>query len=335
MINGGIVGPFQVFTNINAPKIVDLKIQQQLQGSGRYPSSLIGSQVYTIPGTYTFVVPMGVTIINAMAVGGGGAGDDGNSGDGGGGGGSGASSGCFNNLSVTPGSSVTVVVGAGGPATTVKGTKAPNGNASTVTYGTFVMTAPGGIGGSPYSANPGAAPPSAPSFSNTPVGVTTAGFIGGGGGSPYDGGGGGGGAAGLEGNGGNGSRALNSDFWPYPSTAAAIAGGGGGGGGGDRPLGSATVTAIGYSSAPGGAGQSNTTGGGGGGCATYSLANPPTAGGNGNGLTVSGSKGGDGGWPGGGGGGSWDGNTGLASKGGDGYVRIVWGPGISYPNNPG
>jgi hypothetical protein len=65
----------------------------------------------------------------------------------------------------------------------------------------------------------------------------------------------------------------------------------------------------------------------------FSTTNPTTAGTAGNGLSVAGSKGGNGGFPGGGGGGSFDTGFGLVAPGGSGAVRIIWGPGRSYPNN--
>jgi hypothetical protein len=294
----------------------------------------VGQIDYATPGTYTFIIPPNVTAISAMAVGGGGAGDDGNSGDGGGGGGSGGSAGYFNNLAVTPGQSMTIVVGAGGAATTAKNTKAPNGGLSSVSYSTFTMSVPGGIGGSPYTANPGAAPPAAPTFSNAPVGLVTAGFQGGGGGAGFNGGGGGGGAAGLQGVGGNGSRSSSTSLY---STELNGVGGGGGGGGANIAAGISS-TSGGKSSGSGGAGQNDVTGGGGGGSVTYSNTVLSTGGGNGNGLSSAGSKGGDGGFPGGGGGGSWDSNTGLSSSGGGGFVRLVWGTlggARQFPNNAG
>lgn len=334
MLNGGIKGPLQSFSLTSVPVKISLVQQQLLQGANLYPAPA-KYQNYVTPGTYTFIVPDGVSTISAMAVGGGGTGDDGNSGDGGGGGGSGGSAGFFSDVTVTAGQSVTVVVGAGGVATAVKGTKAPDGSPSSVTVGTFVMSAPGGIGGTPYGASPGAYPPAGPSFTNTPVGATTGGYAGGGGGRAYNGGGGGGGAGGLGAVGGNGSAAIASG--DYTTNFNGTSGGGGGGG---ANYGAGTSSANnGFSGGAGGAGQFDTTGGGGGGAATYSAANPPTAGAAGNGSTSNGSKGGNGGFPGGGGGGSWDSNTGLASTGGNGFVRIVWGTNGSgtrkFPTNAG
>jgi len=337
--NRGLIGSQQLVTSISASGVHSILEQLLLKGAGTWPLFGIGHLNYTTPGTYTFSVPAGVNKISAMAVGGGGAGDDGKTGDGGGGGGSGGSAGYFNNLTVTPGDTLTIVVGAGGTATTSKGVQAPSGELSSITYGSFVLTAPGGIGGNPWSTNPGANPPAAASAVNTPVGVTVAGFAGGGGGTGYNGGGGGGGAAGLAGNGGNGSTAVLGDGRLYTTGITASANTGGGGGGQAHYSAGAATTNNGFSSGAGGSGQSDITGGGGGGCVTYSAESPPTNGGNGNGLTTAGSKGGDGGFPGGGGGGSFDGNTGVASAGGGGFVRLVFGihgGGVrQFPDNAG
>ena len=298
------------------PPTIGLINSISVPGGTYVPSPVVTDINYTTPGTYTFVVPSNATTLSAMAVGGGGAGDDGNVGDGGGGGGSGGSAGFFNGLAVTPGQTLTIVVGAGGAATSVKATKAPDGGLSSVTFGSFTMTAPAGIGGLPYSNNPGAPAPSAPSFVNTPGGVTTGGFAGGIGGGGYDGGGGGGGAGGLAGAGGTGA---------YSNGGAATSGTGGAGGGGGT-IGAAGTggSNSGFSGGSGGGGQNNVTGGGGGGSATYTPAVVTTVGGNGNGLSGPGTQGGAGGFPGGGGGGSWDNNYGLASAGGGGFVRLVW-----------
>jgi len=67
-------------------------------------AKVVGSQSYTTAGTYSWIVPAGVTSISVVAVGAGGTGYD----SGGGGGGLGYK----NNISVTPSNSYTVVVGA-------------------------------------------------------------------------------------------------------------------------------------------------------------------------------------------------------------------------------
>lgn len=66
-----------------------------------------GQQAYITSGTYCWVAPAGVTSVSVVAVGGGAGGTNG-------GGGSGGGLGYKNNISVTPGNSYTVVVGAGG-----------------------------------------------------------------------------------------------------------------------------------------------------------------------------------------------------------------------------
>jgi hypothetical protein len=71
---------------------------------------------YTTPGSHTWTVPAGVTAVNIIVVGGGGGGGGGSTdsqypGGGGGGGGQVYSA---NNISVTPGSGISIVVGAGG-----------------------------------------------------------------------------------------------------------------------------------------------------------------------------------------------------------------------------
>lgn len=284
------------------------------------PIAADSQTIYTTPGTYNWIAPTGITSVSVVCVGAGGAGDDGNSGDGGGGGGAGGGLVYANDIPVTPGTTYTVVVGAGGSNGNGKNARAQNGGNTSFTVGTFVMTAIGGEGGAPYGTNPGATGRSY-AVSNTPSGVTVGGGTGGNGGGGYNGGGGGGGAAGYNGNGGTGSYSLTN------SPAAAGAGLGSGGGGGPT-----TGGAGNSGGANGGNGQYDVTGGGGGGATIFSDSNLPTVGGNGNGSTSSGSKGGDGGWPGGGGGGSWDNNTGVVAPGGHGAVKIIWGAGRSFPN---
>ena len=90
-----------------------------------------GSQTYATPGTFTFTVPAGVTYIKARYWGGGGGGLGSSSfncpGGGGGGGGYGE-----NLCSVTPGESLTIVVGAGGTAGTQGGSTSITGTALSV-----------------------------------------------------------------------------------------------------------------------------------------------------------------------------------------------------------
>jgi len=77
------------------------------------PAIVQGQQLYTTSGTsqqtYSWVAPAGVTSVSVVCVGGGGAGNSS------GGSGAGGGLGWYNNISVTPGSSYTVVVGGYGP----------------------------------------------------------------------------------------------------------------------------------------------------------------------------------------------------------------------------
>jgi len=89
------------------------------RNSYQYPRTS-GSALYAVPGTYTFIPPAGVTVVDVMGIGGGGGGAAGDSGGGGGGGGLGYT----NNVPVTPGASYTVTVGGGGNGGTKTGSNA-------------------------------------------------------------------------------------------------------------------------------------------------------------------------------------------------------------------
>jgi hypothetical protein len=96
----------------------------------------------TITSTQAFTVPAGVTSINVLLVGGGGAGGSGWQGGGGGGGGF-----VEDTLAVTPGTSYTITIGAGG---TAGFTSARTGSNSTIAFtsnSTVVLTAIGGGAG--------------------------------------------------------------------------------------------------------------------------------------------------------------------------------------------
>ncbi len=108
----------------------------------------MGSQTYSTPGTYTFIVPDGVVGITIQAWGGGGAG--GGVGGGTDKAGGGASSGQFTEASfnVVPGQKLTVVVGSGG--TGVSNGNGNNGGTTSVTSAVgnwLAIYAYGGIGG--------------------------------------------------------------------------------------------------------------------------------------------------------------------------------------------
>jgi hypothetical protein len=268
----------------------------KVDGSWRPFYSPIGQKVYTTAGTYSWTCPADVTRISIVTVGGGGGGGYGpNGAAGGGGGGLG-----WKNLTVVPGNSYTVVVGAGGTGATVSGNSGGNGgnsyfiNTSTVcgfggTGGAVSTTA--GTGGS-YTGDGGG------SGGTSPARVASGYSHGGGGAGGYSGNGSDGGyrnttgttvnPADGEGGGGNGGAASTSS-------------GGGGGGVGIWGSGASgtTSTAGGSNGENGRSGTSATT--------TYKA---------------------QGGGFGGGGGGS---DLNEAGNGGSGAVRIIWGVGREFP----
>ena len=124
-------------TNFVVDGIYNTADQAQYAGTGNWVGYLQFQQ-YKDPGTYSFLIPNGVNTISVLAIGGGGAGDDGNTGDGGGGGGAGGACAVASNVAVTPGNTITVVVGAGGASGQGKGVKAENGGNTTVTVGNAI-----------------------------------------------------------------------------------------------------------------------------------------------------------------------------------------------------
>jgi hypothetical protein len=271
---------------------------------------LLTCATYTTAGTYSWVAPAGVTSVAAVAVGGGGRGATGYSQiycccgttmylrASGSGGGAGALT-YRNGVSVTPGTSYTVVVGGQATSSSV-----------------FSMTAGGGTN---------ATGPNCDNSGGTPSGTYTAGFTGGAGRSSavdsscsctgyYYGGGGGGGAAGYAANGPCGG--------PYSNCGVAGTGGAGGGGagGGSGPTyrggGGGGVGIFGQgSNGTAGVYAAGAGGGGSGG----------TSGGSGFGTPIGGAYGGGGG----------GGRCGSGGSGSVGAVRIVWaGAGRGTPSFP-
>jgi hypothetical protein len=264
-----------------------------------------GEVAFTTAGTTSWTVPTGVTSVSAVVVGGGGGGgghSTTNVAGSGGGGGGGLR--WINTLAVTPGETITVVVGAGGTgsATTTGGT---GGTSSLARGASNLINATGGSGG-PYT---GATTIAAAGGSGSTIGGNIGGGNGGAGGVGTSGndGGGGGGAGGYSGNGGAGNTAANVG-------GSAGAGGGGGGGGAanataDRPggggvglLGLGTNGAAGAEGLGGGAGSGGTAG-------TATAA----------------------GLYGGGGGGVEDDTSGTGGAGARGAVRIIWGGSRAFP----
>lgn len=259
------------------------------------PPITVGPQVEFIEaGTYQWTVPDDVTSVCVVAVGGGGSSSINFNGASYCSAGTGGALGYRNNLVVTPGEILDIVVGAGGPVVTVNGTTTQAdgyaGGASIVRRaGTILLQIPGGPGGT--------------AVYNT---ATAGGSIGSAVGA--DGGGSGGGcsrlfAAGI-GCGGGGAGGYSGTGGSGAATNVAIPGQGGAGGGGNAALRGGGVGIRGE----GPSGPINTGTGG---------------------VTGNGSVSNGGGAY--GSGGSRSNNT-STHPGGGGAVRIIWGPGRAYPS---
>lgn len=201
-----------------------------------------GQQAYTTAGTYSFVVPYGVTSVSVVVVGGGGGRGPSPAYTGAGGGGLRYK----NNIQVTPGQNCTVVVGDYGGVQAYGGTSSfSNGSISVTAYGGAPGSASGAAGGTGTGGDGGGNG----GLSNPPVYF-----------SPLSQwmGCGGGGAGGYSGNGGNGGSAYGG-----PAPTAGAGGGGGGGIGGGVWQGGGGVGIKGQG-ANGIAGDGNIYGGGGG-----------------------------------------------------------------------
>jgi hypothetical protein len=269
-------------------------MMQQMLVGGHTPLNDYGQVGYTNPGTYTWVAPAGVTSVCAVCVGGGAGGDNGWGTNSGGGGGLGWK----NNILVTPGQSYTVVVGNHGSGAG-QDYSSGDGTAGEDSYFISLTTVKGG--GAFTSGSGG-------------------GYVGDGGGNGGNGvtsnsgdGGGGGGAAGYSGNGGDGSGAGPGGN-----------GSGGGGGGGARGVYGSTGGTEEYAGRGGGVGINGEGASGTGGQDSTNNRNG-TAGYQGSGVIY-------------GGGGFMGPQVNLGqvfgrggSDGGHGAVRIIWGPGRSFP----
>lgn len=177
-----------------------------------------GEAIFTDTAGASWVVPAGVTSISAVCIGGGGAGTGNTSGGSGGGGGDLR---YYNNLAVTPGETLTIVVGVAGIVDNNTGLITNSGPSKIQRSGTTLLEAAGGGRGTTSG-----------SGAKQGTSTTRAGDVGG-----YDGGvagnppsstttGGGGGAGGYSGNGGSGGAGLNAGG----NGSGGAAGGGGGGG---------------------------------------------------------------------------------------------------------
>ena len=265
-----------------------------------------GHKVFLTPGTYSWTAPAGVHKICAVCVGGGGAGGNDSSHCGGSGGGLA----WRNDMTVVPGTSYTVVVGAGGTGAT-NGVGQDGGdsyfNNSTTLKG---FGGPGGGSGTSQSGG----------LFNTIPGINGGGGNGGGTTSRALQGHAGGGAGGYSGNGGNAVNNADGDD------------GAGGGGGAGQDGGGGAADAGGGGGGTGLYGEGNSGAGGTGGDGRDGY--PGQGGSPAYGTGTNGTRGqqvgnGNGGFPGGGGGHRTN-NT--AGAGGGGAVRILWGSGRAFPS---
>jgi alpha-tubulin suppressor-like RCC1 family protein len=260
-------------------------------------------EVITTPGTYSWTAPEGITSVSVLAVGGGGAGGAAYwAGGGGGGGGLGFKS----NISVTPGSSYTVVVGAGGIGITGNEGGVGGDGGDTYFIDTSTVLGGGGKGGAGSSDTVNLA--YAGGAGGTFIG-DSGGNGGTGGTSSGDTAGGGAGAGGYSGNGGNGGTAGAG------SNGSGGGGGGGGSGGANSANGAAPsgggvgILGEGASGTGGASGQPGTGGSGGG------IGSPN--------LTSGGASNTGGLYGGGGGGNSLDAQTQPGCNGGGGAIVIT------------
>ena len=304
-----------------------------------------GQQAFTVAGTYDWICPADVTSVSVVCVGAGGSGAIGNFPGGGGGGGLAYK----NNIAVVPFQSYTVVVGTGGAPLASTNTPA-NGN--TGTSSSFIASSIGFVGAN--GGNGGAANLTQSGGAGGAGGTQIGAFDGGGTGGKGGGdsttanetrGGGGGGAAGYSGNGGGGGNGQgNTTAGTQPG-----AGGGGGGAGGASTFNTFNGNGNSSAGAAGGGGVGllgQGTSGTAGSNVTWGTANAPIGGGGGSGGST-GTNGtssfaaslvaGSGGGYGGGGGGVA--NLGMSGSplitsgtGAAGAVRIIWGPGRSFPS---
>jgi hypothetical protein len=317
-------------------KAIDQENQYTLKTFNVLTHTTTGEITFSTVGTFNWTPPIGITQVSVVCIGGGGAGGGPGpigpsiypSGGGGGGGGLGWK----NNIEVSHNQTYTVLVGSGGNGNWACSYGLPGNPSYFINANTVAGL--GGEGGRSYYSCPFT---TYETGIQTGVGGTGGGYVGDGGGAGGDGGdggmhsdhpgagSGGGGAGGYTGPGGVGGGVYSG-----PSTA----GSGGGGGGGSWTSGGNT-----------------TGGGGGGGTGLYGQGSNGAAGAGGL-STGRGGGGGSGGGSGqnysrlstpavygfgapnyGGGGGCSDGIAMVQGKGGQGAVRIIWGPGRSFPTN--
>ena len=300
--------------------------------SGQCKSTLPtnGQAEFTTPGTYTWVAPPDVTSVSVVAIGGGGGGSASTSGsnDPSWGAGGGGGLGWKNNISVTPGQSYTVVVGAGGtgapssPQTTAEGQGGAGGDSYFISDTTVKGgggTGDWGVGGNFVGDNDGVGNSSQYNGRNGGYGAQDIG-AGGAGAAGYSGVGAGdgrgvtGASGGGSGKGNVGGQSPAGDPYTYGPS----------GGGGTGIYGEGATGSNGNNNTPGG-----TTGGGQGGSGGEDGVDGKTQGADGwPNVGDPNRKGQDGGKYGGGGGyGMWSSIHNFSFGGGDGgggAVRIIW-----------
>lgn len=296
-----------------------------------------GQVLWNVPGSYFWIVPPSITTVSAVCIGAGGSSagaDSGGYSSSGGGGGGGLA---WGNINVTPGEQLFVVVGSGGTATTVATvtsiTQGQFGGNSYIQRANAQIVLQGGGGGPGISANIVLSPGG---FGGISSGTNrTNGGVGGNGGTvtgDNQSGAGGGGAGGYFGIGGQGGNvAVNTGVaGGNPATNSGGGGGGGSGGSGSGTgnIGGAAGGGVGIfgAGADGTGGPGITVGGSNSGGGTGG-----SGGTNGANVTIRGGYGGNFG----GGGGGFPDDAGISPapcNGGNGGVRIVWGPNRWYPN---
>ena len=319
IVDAGLkIGDWSIVQGLNGHLLTSTSVEVLL--AGELPGPILGGHLFTRTSydSYTFTVPSGVTSISVLAVGAGGGGGIGSAtsgtyGQSGGGGGGGALA-YANDIEVSPGDVLYVEIGTGGqtgqPGTNGGDTilKRVNGtdNSGSNTY-EELLVAGGGAGGTTHmthAQNTGAG--GQPSGTELDGGGN--GGTGGGRSFRSSSGGGGGGAGGYTGNGGDGKH------WGGNSTA-----GTGGAGGGGYALENSTglgggVGLYGEGSSGSAGTSSSVHGGSGSGLQEFS--------GNSSDYAIQYGAGGFGtarkGY--------------VASQGGDGALRIIWGANRAFPS---
>lgn len=281
-----------------------------------------GQEEFTSAGTYQWTCPEGVTSVSVVCIGAGGGGDAGSDLIGVGGGGGGGALAYRNTITVIPGNSYEIIVGAGGLGQTTLNNVTEQAALMGGDTSAFSCVAGGGSAGDRGGGNVSVVIGSQFAAGGIASGIYDGYRQGGSGGqidttsvgfrAP-----GGGGAGGYTGNGGSGARGKSSTPSATSNGLAGSAGQGGAGGGGGASYRIDTIREV--------------IGGQGGGAGLYG-SGPNGAGGLGGSISsVNGAAGTAGSLvlglfndAGGGGGGGVGGENRYASPGSDGAVRIIW-----------